>query len=250
MFAACMARMLLGVLVLATACLPSNREKDGGSGGANAGGSSGSGGKSGVGGTSGSGGEAGGSGGVNRTGGAGGSLASATTASGGVGGSASGGAGGAASGEASGSGGVTDAAARGLPVSFVTVPTFTANDNPAAPLAGILRLSTDVKAGVSVQVSGGDEEWTLELPPDTSFTKPILGLKPATSYSLSLTVSAGDNVLAAGPLTWTTPPLPANFIPIQVPVSNPSRMEPGMTMFAVRDGWMMAQAPIIIVDAK
>ena len=189
-------------------------------------------------------------------GGAGGAVGS-----GGTGGASSGGAGGASSEDAGstaaggGGGGGTstgghDAASSGVKVSFVGEPTFTGNENPAVPQAGILRLTTDVEATVSVEVSGGDETWTLDLPAARSFTKPILGLKPATTYTLSLSVTAGDNTLTAGPLEWTAPPLPANFIPLQLVTSDPSRMEPGMTMFAARDGWMMAQAPILIVDEQ
>jgi hypothetical protein len=172
---------------------------------------------------------------------------------GGAGGSATGGtgAGGSATGGADAG---TDAGSDGEPpgqrVAFVEEPTFAGNDNPAVPQAGILRLKTDVAAEVHVEVTGGDEAWTLELPAATSFAKPILGLKPATAYAVSVSATAGDNTLAAGPLTWTTPALPANFIPINVNVSQPARMEPGMTLFAVRDGWMMAQAPILIVDQQ
>ena len=156
--------------------------------------------------------------------------------------------GGAAGGSATGGAGGADAGPPGQPVAFIDSPTFTGNDNPAAPQAGVLRLTTDVAAKVHVEVSGGDERWTLDLPGTTSVKKPIVGLKPATTYDVTVSVSAGANTLTAGPLSWTTPPLPTNFLPIQVTKSDPSKMEPGMTLFAIRDGWYLAQAPVIIVD--
>lgn len=199
----------------------------------------------------GSGGASGGSHGFGGSSGAGGSDARATDnpgsggdASGGIAGSNRGGAGGAAGGRGGdGSGGTSS-----VPVVFTADPTFTGNANPAAPQAGILRLDTNVAAKVRVEVSGGDETWTLDLPSATRFDKPILGLKPQTSYTLTLTASAGDSTATAGPLAWTTPALPGNFIPLQLAKSDPAKMEPGMTLFAARDGWMMAQAPILIVD--
>ena len=193
-----------------------------------------------------------GQGGTTTTGGDGGASTGGAGGTG-IGEPASGGAGGTASG-VGGVGGVGGASgiggSPGRPVAFVEAPTFTGNDNAAAPLAGILRLKTDVAAQVHVEVSGGDETWDLDLPAATIFVQPILGLKPATAYSVSASVTAGDNTLAAGPLPWTTPPLPSNFVPVQVSKSDPSKMEPGMTLFAVRDGWMLAQAPILIVDQQ
>ncbi len=129
-------------------------------------------------------------------------------------------------------------------------PTFTANDNPAAPLVGILKYETDVPASAEVTVTGGDERWTLDLPSAATVEKAVAGLKPDTEYAVTLKVSAGENVLEAGPLSWTTPPLPDDFPPIQVNVSVPEEMEPGMTMYSPRDSWAMIQAPIIIVDSN
>jgi arylsulfate sulfotransferase len=200
--------------------------------------------------SSGSGGANGGSkgfGGASATGGE-----SSATGAAGAGGDATGtGAGsnrGGAGGATGGSGGEGSGGTPSIPVLFTAEPTFTGNDNPAVPQAGILRLETNVAAKIRVDVSGGDETWTLDLPSATRFDKPILGLKPQTSYTLTLTASAGDSTATAGPLAWTTPALPGNFIPLQLIKSEPAKMEPGMTMFAVRDGWMMAQSPILIVD--
>jgi hypothetical protein len=64
--------------------------------------------------------------------------------------------------------------------------------------------------------------------------KPILGLKPDTTLRRSLTATAGDQHAHRSPLEWTTPPLPEDFIPLAVAVSETDRMEPGMTLFAVR----------------
>jgi hypothetical protein len=142
----------------------------------------------------------------------------------------------------------SDTGSAGVEVAFVVEPTLVGNDNPAVPQAAILSYETDVPATAEVTVSGGDEEWTLSIASSTDVTKPIVGLKPDTEYEVTLSVTAGANVLTAGPLTWTSPPLPDDFPPLATTISDPESMEPGMTMFTVRDGWSMIQAPLIIVD--
>lgn len=133
-------------------------------------------------------------------------------------------------------------------VKFLVEPTFVGNDNPAVPQLGILRLQTDVAADVRVTVSGGDESWQLDYAAVTTLDTPVAGLKPDTTYQVVVSVNAGANTLNAGPLEWKTPRLPDDFPPIHVALSVPTEMEPGMTLFAPRDGWNMTQAPIIIVD--
>lgn len=141
-----------------------------------------------------------------------------------------------------------DSASEPQEVAFVVEPVLSQNDNPAVPEVAILSLETNVSAEVVVTVAGGDEQWTLSLPSDTVFAKPILGLKPDTSYSVSVSVSAGDNTLTAGPLEWTTPALPDDFPDLSTVISDPGQMEPGMTMFNIRSGATRSTALLIIVD--
>lgn len=188
--------------------------------------------------------ESGGDGGSDASGG------SSTGAQSASGGSDAGGGAEAFSGGTSGSGGGTSGSGGGgevveQEVAFVVEPTFEGNDNPFVPQAGILRLETDVPALVSVTVEGGGEEWIVELSAATVFEAPIVGLLPATEYTLNLSASAGVNTLSAGPLTWTTPALPTNFPTIQVSVSEADKMEPGMTLFNAR---MSNGMPLVVTD--
>ena len=179
--------------------------------------------------------------------GAGGATSGATNtagapAKGGAGSAAKGGASGADHARAGASGAAT------VPLDFVVQPELVGNPNPAVPQVAILRLETSVPAELEVTLSGGDEDWTLTRPADTSFDVPIAGLKPATNYSARLVVKSGDALLAAGPLEWTTPDLPPDFPPISAPVSSPESMEPGMTLFNVRVGASTGLTPMVIVD--
>jgi arylsulfate sulfotransferase len=124
---------------------------------------------------------------------------------------------------------------------------FHGNDNPAVPLAGVLDLEFDVATGLVIKVSGGGEEWSLKRPAATKFHEPIVGLKPNTKYTISAQQVNDEAHDPVGSFEWTTPPLPKDFPPLSVPVSNPTLMEPGMTEF---NPWVNAgkKIPLVIVD--
>lgn len=123
---------------------------------------------------------------------------------------------------------------------------FTGNDNPAAPLVGIFELETNLPAAGSLEVSGGGEEWVLPLEPaSASQRKNLLGLKPDTEYAVTARVSHDGAELVTEPLNWRTPALPGNFPKLQLVESDPSRMEPGMTIFDERVRYYL-----VVVDAE
>ena len=124
---------------------------------------------------------------------------------------------------------------------------FHGNENPAVPQAGVLELESDVEAELLVEVSGGGESWSLTRPSATEFHVPIVGLKPETKYTVRAVLTSDATTTTAGPFVWTTPPLPKSFPPLSVSISNPDRMEPGMTEF---NPWVDAgkRIPLVIVD--
>ncbi len=136
----------------------------------------------------------------------------------------------------------------GEELAFTEDPTFEGNDNPAVPQVGILTLETNYPARVDIEVSGGGETWILEREGDPRLEEPILGLKPDTRYSISVSARAGDQEITHDSLEWTSPPLPAGFPPIDVPVCDPDELEPGMSMFNVWNGIGGSSKPLIIVD--
>lgn len=118
---------------------------------------------------------------------------------------------------------------------FVVSPSFTGSPNPGTAQVGVLSLEANRPVTVEAVVTGGDEQWTLGVEPaQAAVEKPILGLKPSTTYRLDVTVSSGDEQLTASGLSWTTPALPAGFPRFDVVSSTPGRMEPGMTLFNAR----------------
>ena len=117
----------------------------------------------------------------------------------------------------------------------------------SVPQAGVLRLETNLPARVTVTVAGGGEEWSFELAEATSFESPVVGVKPDTAYRVTLRAKHGDDTLRAGPLRWTSPPLPSDFPRIELVRSEPTAMEPGMTLFNV-NVYGGGPNPMVIVD--
>lgn len=115
-------------------------------------------------------------------------------------------------------------------------PAFTPATN--APLAGRLSLATDVDSRVSVSVSDGVGSWTRNFH-DFSRTHsiPLAGFKPDRTNKVMVTVfdEAQNSLTAAQPLIFVTPPLPADFPHGVVLHSDPSKMEPGYTLFTIQN---------------
>jgi arylsulfate sulfotransferase len=111
----------------------------------------------------------------------------------------------------------------------LTGPTLAMNPNGVTPLAGVVSLTSSVPVRVGLAISGGGEAWAVEFSAYlTSHAVPVLGLKPATAYTIRVrtTDTAGNRQLLA-PLNTMTDPLPAGFPMVSVFLNNPARTEPG-----------------------
>src|SRR5579863_7314337 len=121
-------------------------------------------------------------------------------------------------------------------VAFLSGPTFT--PAPAAPLAGLLQVTTDVSARISVIVNDGTNAWKRDF---YSFAKsnsiPLLGFQAARTNQIQVTAydQSGNSVTASQLLTFVTAPLPANFPVYTVLQSQPDKMEPGYRFFNIRN---------------
>jgi hypothetical protein len=120
-------------------------------------------------------------------------------------------------------------------VTVTSTPTLTMNPNGTSPLAGVIRLSTDLPARATLVVSDGKETRTIEFAEfKTDFSLPLLGLKPDKRYTVELRLTDQNNQQhnISPALQATTDPLPDDFPEIKVLVSKPGLMEPGYTMMA------------------
>jgi arylsulfate sulfotransferase len=124
------------------------------------------------------------------------------------------------------------------PPEILQGPDIAPNPNPQVPLAAIVTLVTDEPAWVTLHVSDGVNAWnvTPEPAPVLDHSLWVLGLRPDRAHQVLVEVTdvAGNAALSPNVLSFVTDPLPAPFPPIQVTVSEPALMEPGVTLFDAR----------------
>ena len=105
-----------------------------------------------------------------------------------------------------------------------------------APLAALLTFSTDEPSRVLLEFDDGVRSWSVR--PDESYRTdhrvPALGLRPDRSHEVVVTVSdQAGNVTSAPAVTITTDRLPDDVPPLDIRVSEPEKMEPGVTVFGL-----------------
>jgi len=126
----------------------------------------------------------------------------------------------------------------------------------SAPLSRLLQFDTNQPTVVLATISDGAREWTLDAleTPQTSHQLALVGMRAGTRHTVTvgLVGAGGGEPIEAATIAFDTPPLPAAYVdfpPIQINVSDPARMEPGMTLFsAIRwvpgaedldNGWLL-----------
>lgn len=126
---------------------------------------------------------------------------------------------------------------------FTKAPEIIAAPNPAAPLTGLVTFETDEPAAVEIDVDDGRETRTVSF--DRALARvhscPVLGLRPATKYRVSVRARDGSGAAIEGPdrLALETPALPDDFPPIEVVSRAPEKREPGYILFGASYGAMM-----------
>ena len=109
--------------------------------------------------------------------------------------------------------------------------------NESTPLVRVVSFTTSEPALVTADVSDGTRHRTVRTPEDlqTSHVIPIVGMYPGRSHTVTLALrdEAGNERGDAATVTFDSPALPDQFPPIQLVASDPSRMEPSLTLFSV-----------------
>jgi hypothetical protein len=134
---------------------------------------------------------------------------------------------------------------------IVEGPMLTMDPNGVTPLAGLIKVRTNIKSRAALEITDGIESWRVTFPAhDWEHHLPLLGLKPETAYDVDVIVSKGKHSIRV-PLIAATGPLPADFPSLTIPVSDPSRMEPGLTLLDCfrRDSGDSRPRYTIVVDA-
>ena len=104
----------------------------------------------------------------------------------------------------------------------------------SVPLAAQVTFTTRRPTTVALEFDDGERRWAVDTGQSatTSHVVPILGMRPDRTHLIRVVVTdedGGTNTSEA--FEVTTGPLPDDFPPIDVRVSEPDRMEPGVTMF-------------------
>ncbi len=125
---------------------------------------------------------------------------------------------------------------RSQAVTILSGPTFT--PAPNAPLAGVLKLTTDVPSRVGVQIIDGTNVWQRNFYDfGTTNSEPLLGFKPGRTNSILVTVfdKYRNSCTATQALVFVTSPLPGDFPTSVILTNKPDMMEPGYTLFIVEN---------------
>ncbi len=143
------------------------------------------------------------------------------------------------------------------PPVIVSGPILVPNPNAAVPLAATVELATDVPTKVTLTLDDGSKIWSVTPQPAFALAHetPVLGVRPDRTHLITVKVTdqAGLSTVAPSPLTFVTPPLPAGFPPLLVDVSDPTRMEPGVTLLAPNSVGAHTGptiTPLVMLDAQ
>jgi len=108
------------------------------------------------------------------------------------------------------------------------------NPNHTVPLAAIVRLQTNERSKVSIDIKGGTIPTHAEFPEYSAVhTIPIVGLAPGKTNTITVTAESESKKTESTTISFNADPLPPDFPPIALVSSDPSAMEPGLTLFNV-----------------
>ena len=122
-------------------------------------------------------------------------------------------------------------------IEFTEPPEISAGPNPNVPLVATLAVATSPSTRIEIMLTdGGDHSFMVESSGSASIHNiPILGMKAGRTYEVRIAaLFGGSRSDWTEVLSWDTPPLPDDFPPLQVLVSDPDAMEPGFTLFNIR----------------
>jgi hypothetical protein len=141
-----------------------------------------------------------------------------------------------------------------LPARFTKPPSLERNPNPSVPLAATSKFATSKPVNISLHLADGNSMRLLYSSAvyNTEYSIPVLGLRPGRHERLVLTVADMDGFAVASSeiLELDTEPLPAEFPLIEVNVSRPEQMEPGVTLFNLSRGNEITYGMLVALNEK
>jgi len=124
---------------------------------------------------------------------------------------------------------------------LITAPELVPNPSGRVPLAAAIRFRSDADVQSVLSITDGLNQWEAvfdaSIADDGFYEIPVLGMRPGRDHEITLTVSSGSGSDFAQTFAYTTPALPTNPLampPVDIVVSDPDRMEPGVIFLSVR----------------
>ena len=138
-------------------------------------------------------------------------------------------------------GSTADDAATTQSANSVEKPELRVNPSGRVPLAAVIEFVAGAGISSELTISDGANTWSAGF--DDSVRKngkyriPVVGMRPGREHSITLGLTAAGGEPSTHLFTYRTPPLPDNPLeipPVDVKVSRPERMEPGVTFLSIR----------------
>ncbi len=127
--------------------------------------------------------------------------------------------------------------------------------NPNNALSTLVELNTSVPATPKVTVSSSVGTFvvpatgTVSSEPGLLHAVAVLGMRSQVPYTFTVTATTPSGLTSApGSLSYTPPPLPDGFPPLQLTVREPGNYAPGMLLFGMTRGIVAADTGIYVVD--
>jgi hypothetical protein len=109
--------------------------------------------------------------------------------------------------------------------------------NEDAPLAAIIHVAAGEPFSAEVEIYDGERQWLYRpnLTPAVKQDLVVLGLRPDRTFEMRVRLRGltSETYAVSESLTMQTPPLPEDFPAMRCTLSEPERMEPGVTLFPV-----------------
>ncbi len=125
-------------------------------------------------------------------------------------------------------------------VDFTDPPEFIVNPSGRVPLVAVIEFASNEQLDTHIEITDGKNTWDASFDAngaeDGKYSIPVLGMRAEREHEITLTLrSAGDEVHTET-FMHTTPGYPdkLSFPDIKVSVSEPERMEPGVTFLSAR----------------
>ncbi len=123
-----------------------------------------------------------------------------------------------------------------VPPPVIDDVTLEPNPSGRVPLSAVCRFKTDKPARAEVLLSDGEETTTIASGADyvTEHEIAVLGFRPGREYTVRVrAVGERGGEAVSLPMEIAMDPLPAEFPPVDLKVSRPRRMEPGITLLPI-----------------